>query len=147
MEIILKEDYKGLGYKNDVVNVKPGFGRNFLIPQGIAIMADATNKKIVAENIKQAAHKAEKLKKDAQELQEKLSNLALEIGAKVGETGKIFGSITPLQISESLKNKGFNIDRKKIYFKDEIKEVGEYTAYIDLHKEAQAIIKFKVVGE
>lgn len=147
MEVILKEDYKGLGYKNDIVNVKPGFGRNYLIPQGIAIMADTTNKKVLAENLKQAAHKAEKIKKDATELAEKLSALTLEIGAKVGETGKIFGSITPLQISESLKNKGFNVDRKKIYFKGDIKEVGEYKAYVDLHKEAQAIINFKVVAE
>ncbi len=147
MEIILREDYKGLGFKNDVVNVKPGFGRNYLIPQGIGIQADATNKKILAENLKQAAHKAEKLKKDAIELAEKLNALSLEIGAKVGETGKIFGSITPLQISDALKNKGFNIDRKKIYFKEEIKEVGEYSAHIIIHKEAQASVKFKIVAE
>lgn len=147
MEIILKEDYKGLGFKNDVVNVKPGYGRNFLIPQGIAIQASETNKKILAENLKQAAHKAEKIKKDALELAEKLNSVSLEIGAKVGETGKIFGSITALQISDALKNKGFNIDRKKIYFKDEIKEVGEYAAHIILHKEAQATVKFEVVAE
>ncbi len=147
MEIILKEDYKGLGFKNDVVNVKPGFGRNYLIPQGVAIQADKTSKKILAENLKQAAHKAEKLKKDAQDLAEKLNAITLEIGAKVGESGKIFGSITPLQISDALKNKGFNIDRKKIYFKDEIKEVGEFIAHIIIHKEAQASVKFKIVAE
>lgn len=147
MEIILKEDHKGLGYKNDLVVVKPGFGRNFLIPRGIGILATDTNKKIVAENIKQASHKAEKLKKDATELSEKLLKLSLEIGAKVGESGKIFGSITVLQISEALKNKGFNIDRKKITFKDEIKVVGEYEAVIDLHKEVHPVIKFTVVAE
>ena len=147
MEIILKEDYKGLGYKNDIVDVKPGFGRNYLIPQGIAIIADEKNKKIVSENMKQAAHKAEKIKKDAQDLAQKLESVSLEIGAKVGETGKIFGSITPLQISEALKNKGFNIDRKKISFKTDIKEVGDYVAHIDLHKEVQSAVKFKVVAE
>ena len=147
MEVILKEDYKGLGYKNDIVTVKPGFGRNYLIPRSLAIIADVTNKKIVAENVKQAAHKAEKIKKDVQELAEKLSKLSLEIGAKVGESGKIFGSITALQISDSLKNKGFNIDRKKITFKGEIKEVGEYDAYIDLYKEVQQIVKFTVIAE
>jgi large subunit ribosomal protein L9 len=147
MEIILKEDYKGLGYKNDIVTVKPGFGRNYLIPRGIGIIATDTNKKIISENIKQAAHKAEKLKKDGQELADKLAKLSLEIGAKVGESGKIFGSITPLQISEALKNKGFNIDRKKITLKGEIKEVGEYEAVIDIHKEIHQVVKFTVVAE
>jgi large subunit ribosomal protein L9 len=147
MEIILKEDIKGLGYKNDLVVVRPGYGRNFLIPQGFAILATDTNKKIVAENIKQASHKAEKLKKDALDTAEKLNNLVLELGAKVGESGKIFGAITTLQVSEALKNKGFNIDRKKVYFKDEIKEVGEFVAHVDLHKEVQAKVKFKVVAE
>ncbi|TAF77569.1 MAG: 50S ribosomal protein L9 [Bacteroidetes bacterium] len=147
MEIILKEDFKGLGYKNDVVVVKPGYGRNYLIPRGIGILASETNKKVVAENIKQAAHKAEKLKKDAVELSEKLAKLSLEIGAKVGDSGKIFGSITPLQLSDALKNKGFNIDRKKITFKVEIKEAGEYEAFVDLHKEIHQAVKFTVVAE
>lgn len=147
MEIILKEDYKDLGYKNDIVTVKPGFGRNFLIPRAIGIIATATNKKIIAENVKQAAHKADKLKKDAQELADKLVSLTLEIGAKVGESGKIFGSITPLQISDALKNKGFNIDRKKITLKGDIKFVGDFEAVIDLHKEIHQVVKFTVVGE
>lgn len=147
MEIILKEDLKGLGYKNDLVTVKPGYGRNYLIPRGVAILATETNKKVVAENIKQASHKAEKLKKDATELAEKLSKLALEIGAKVGESGKIFGSITPLQISDALKNKGFNIDRKKITFKGEVKQAGAYEAVIDLHKEVRQSVTFTVVAE
>ncbi|TAG55747.1 MAG: 50S ribosomal protein L9 [Cytophagales bacterium] len=147
MDIILKEDLKGLGYKNDLVTVKPGYGRNYLIPKGVAILATETNKKVVAENIKQAAHKAQKLKKDATDLADKLSKLVLEIGAKIGESGKIFGSITPLQISDALKNKGFNIDRKKITFKGEVKQAGEYEAMIDLHKEVHQSVKFAVVAE
>ncbi|MDX2190529.1 MAG: 50S ribosomal protein L9 [Bacteroidota bacterium] len=147
MDIILKEDYQGLGYKNDVVSVKPGFGRNFLIPKGVAMMADDKNRKVLAENIKQAAHKTEKIKKDAQAIADKLATISLEIGAKVGESGKIFGSVTPLQISEALKNKGFNVDRRKVTIKEDIKEVGTFNATIDLHKEIQFNLTFTVVGE
>jgi large subunit ribosomal protein L9 len=146
MEVILKEDIKGLGYKNDTVNVKPGHGRNFLIPKGMAIDATPSNKKVVAENIKQASHKAEKLKKDAEEISEKIGAAILEIKAKVGESGKIFGAITALQISDALKEKGFAIDRKRITFKTEVKEVGEYSAILDLHKEVKKEVKFKVVA-
>src|SRR4051812_45257821 len=117
MEVILKEDIKGLGYKNDVVKVKPGHGRNYLIPQGFAIIASASNKKVISENVKQASHKAEKLKKDALSVAEQIGNTVLQINAKVGESGKIFGAITSLQLSDALKEKGFNIDRKKISFK------------------------------
>lgn len=145
MEVILKEDIKGLGYKNDTVKVKPGYGRNYLIPQGFAIIANESNKKVVAENLKQAAHKAEKIKTEAQSIADKLKDVALEIPAKVGETGKIFGAITTLQISDALKDKGFSIDRKKISFKTDIKEVGEYAASLDLHKEVKQEVKFKVV--
>src|SRR4051812_6581758 len=116
MEVILKEDYKGLGYKNDIVKVKAGHGRNFLIPRGFAIIANDSNKKVAQENTRQAAHKAEKLKKDALTQVEKLGSLVLEIAAKVGESGKIFGAITSLQISDALKDKGITIDRKKISF-------------------------------
>jgi large subunit ribosomal protein L9 len=147
MEIILKEDIKGLGYKNDIVTVKPGYGRNYLIPKGAAIMATESAKKIVAENVKQAAHKAEKIKNDALAVAEKLAAVAVEIKAKVGETGKIFGAVTSLQVSDVLKDKGFAIDRKKISFKGDVKEVGEYTALIDLHKEVKQEIKFTVVAE
>ena len=147
MEIILKEDIKGLGYKNDVVAVKPGYGRNFLIPKGAAIMATESAKKVVAENVKQAAHKAEKLKTDALSIAEKLAGVTIEIKAKVGESGKIFGAVTSLQLSDVLKEKGFAIDRKKISFKGDVKEVGEYTATIDLHKEVKQELKFKVVAE
>jgi large subunit ribosomal protein L9 len=146
MEVILKEDIKGVGYKNDTVIVKPGHGRNFLIPRGLAIVATASNKKVVAENIKQAAHKAEKLKKDAESIAEKIGSEILEIKAKVGESGKIFGAITALQISDALKEKGLTIDRKRITFKTEVKEVGEYTALLDLHKEVKKEVKFKVVA-
>ena len=147
MEIILKEDIKGLGYKNDLVKVKPGYGRNFLIPKGAAIMATASAKKVVAENVKQAAHKAEKLKTDALSISEKLAGAVLEIKAKVGDSGKIFGAVTSLQLSDVLKEKGFAIDRKKISFKGDVKEVGEYIATVDLHKEVKQEIKFKVVAE
>ncbi|MDX2196913.1 MAG: 50S ribosomal protein L9 [Cytophagales bacterium] len=147
MEIILKEDFKGLGYKNDVVKVKPGYGRNYLIPKGIGVMADDRNKKVLAENIRQAAHKAEKLKMDNMEIASKLQSLSLSVGAKVGDSGKIFGAITPLQISEALKNKGYNIDRKKISLKEDIKEIGQYIAIVDLHKEVHAQVAFTVVAE
>ena len=147
MEIILKEDIKGLGYKNDVVTVKPGYGRNYLIPKGAATQATASAKKVVAENVKQAAHKAEKLKSDALAIAEKLAGLTLEIKAKVGESGKIFGAVTSLQLSDVLKEKGFTIDRKKISFKGDVKEVGEYTASVDLHKEVKQELKFKVIAE
>lgn len=148
MEIILKEDIKKLGYKNDIVDVKPGYGRNFLIPQGKAIIANSTNKKILAENIKQAAHKAEKAMADAQALAEKLGNTVLEVKTKVGENGKIFGSITPLLLQDALKKAtGVEIDRKKIDFSNKIKEVGEYDVELDLHKKVKHTMKFNVVAE
>lgn len=148
MDIILKEDIKGLGYKNDTVSVKPGFGRNYLIPQGKAIIANSSNKKIVAENIKQAAHKADKMIADANALATKLGDTALEVKTKVGETGKIFGSITPLLVQEAIKTAtGVEIDRKKIDFSNKIKEVGEYEVELDLHKTVKHTMKFNVVAE
>ena len=147
MEIILKEDIKGLGYKNDVVDVKSGYGRNYLIPQGLAIIANKANKKMIAENIRQASHKAEKLKKDAEALAEKIGDIVLEIKAKAGESGKRFGAVTPLQISESLKEKGFDIDRKKINVGSDIKNLGDYTIELDLHKEVKHPVAIKVVTE
>lgn len=147
MEVILKEDVKGLGYKNDIVVVKPGYGRNYLIPQGIAIIADKSSKKVVAENIRQAAHKAEKIKNDAQELANNIGDITLEIPAKVGETGKIFGSVTTLQLSDALKAKGYDVDRKRISFDQEVKTAGDYTATLNLHKEVKHQINFKVVSE
>ena len=146
MEIILKTDIVGLGYKNDVVAVKPGYGRNYLIPQGFAAMATGSNKKILAENIKQVAHKAEKVKMDATALAESIGDITLDIPAKVGESGKIFGRVTTIQISEVLKEKGFDVDRKKIALDSEVKFVGEYTATLDLHKEVKHKVKFVVVA-
>ncbi len=146
MEIILKTDIAKLGYKNDLVDVKPGYGRNFLIPQGFAVMATGSNKKILAENLKQAAHKAEKLKKDAEEMANAIGDITLEIAAKAGESGKIFGRVTNTQIADALKVKGFDIDRKKISLGD-IKNLGEYTALIDLHKEVKHTVKVNVFGE
>jgi len=147
MEIILKEDIKGLGYKNDIVDVKPGYGRNFLIPQGMAIVANKSTKKMIAENIRQAAHKAEKLKKDAESLAEKIGDIVLEIKAKAGESGKIFGAVTPLQIADALKDKGFDIDRKRIDVGSDIKNLGDYTIELDLHKEVKHPVAIKVVAE
>ena len=147
MEVILTQDIQGLGYKNDIVKVKSGYGRNCLIPQGFAIVANTSNLKMIEENIRQAAHKAEKIKNDATDLADAIGELVLEIGAKVGESGKIFGAITTLQISDALKEKGFEIDRKKISFKSDVKAVGDYVAILDLHKEVKKEVNFKVVSE
>ncbi|MCG8475493.1 MAG: 50S ribosomal protein L9 [Cytophagales bacterium] len=147
MEIILTQNIKGLGFKNDIVSVKPGYGRNYLIPQGYAILATESNKKMIAENIKQAAHKAEKIKADAEALAASIGSTKLAISTKAGENGKIFGSITPLQLSEALKEKGFDIDRKQISLDTEAKFVGEYTATIALHKEVKHEIIVEVVAE
>ena len=147
MEIILKTDIAGLGYKNDIVAVKPGYGRNYLIPQGFATLATGSSRKILAENIKQVAHKAEKVKMDATALAESIGDLTLDIAAKVGESGKIFGRVTTIQISEALKEKGFEVDRKKISLDSEVKFVGEYTATLDLHKEVKHKVKFNVVAD
>ena len=146
MEIILKTDIVGLGYKNDIVAVKPGYGRNYLIPQGFATLATGSSKKILAENIKQVAHKAEKVKMDATALAESIGDITLDIPAKVGESGKIFGRVTTIQISEVLKEKGFDVDRKKIALDSEVKFVGQFTATLDLHKEVKHKVKFNVVA-
>ncbi len=147
MEVILKEDIKGLGYKNDLVSVKPGYGRNFLIPRGFATIASDSNKKVMAENIKQASHKADKLKGDAQAIADGIGDTVLEIAAKVGESGRIFGAVTTLQISDALREKGFTVDRKQISFKSEVKSVGEYVAELDLHREVKHDVNFKVIAE
>jgi len=147
MEIILKDDVKGLGFKNDIVTVKPGYGRNYLIPQGIAVIADKANKKIVAENIRQASHKAEKQKIDAQAIADQIGDQVFELPAKVGESGKIFGAVTTTQLSDALKAKGIDVDRKKISFDQEVKAAGEYTASVVLHKEVKHTVRFNVVAE
>ena len=147
MEVILKEDIRGLGYKYDTVDVKPGYGRNYLIPRGLAMVANKVNVKMIEENIRQAAHKAEKVKNDAEALAESIGDLILEIGTKAGESGKIFGAITNTQVSESLRDRGFDIDKRIVTFKSQIKEVGEYEIELDLHKEVKHTVKLRVVAE
>jgi len=146
MEIILKDDVKGLGYKNDLVTVKSGYGRNYLLPQGLAILADKSAKKIVAENVRQAAHKAEKVKADAQAVADQVGAQVFDLPAKVGETGKIFGRVTTLQLAEALKNKGIDVDRKRLSFDQEPATAGDYTATLNLHKEVKHTINFRVVA-
>lgn len=147
MQVILKEDVINLGYKDDVVTVKSGYGRNYLIPQGKAVIATPSALKVLAENMKQRAHKLEKIKADAVELAAKLEGVSLTIGAKASTTGKIFGSVNNIQIAESLANAGFEIDRKIIYIKEAIKEIGSYKAVLKLHKEVNVEIPFEVVAE
>lgn len=147
MEVILKEDVINLGYKDDIVKVKDGYGRNYLIPNGLAIMATESAKKVLAEDLKQRAHKLEKMKADAQDMVSKFEGLHLSIGAKVSSTGKIFGSVGPIQIAEALEQQGLEVDRKSILLKEAIKEVGEYKATIKLHREVQVEISFEVVAE
>ncbi|MDR1880619.1 MAG: 50S ribosomal protein L9 [Tannerellaceae bacterium] len=147
MQVILKEDVANLGYKDDIVTVKNGYGRNFLIPQGKAVIASESAKKVLAENQKQRAHKLAKIKDDAQVLATGLSGVSLVIGAKTSSTGTIFGSVSNIQIAEALAKSGFEIDRKSIYIKDSVKEVGNYKAVIKLHKEISVEIPFEVVSE
>jgi large subunit ribosomal protein L9 len=147
MELILKEDVKNLGFKNDVVKVKPGYGRNYLIPQGMAVLATPSNIKVMNENLRQAAHKAEKLLKDASDLAASIGDMILEIKAKAGESGRIFGAVTSLQISDALKAKGFEVDRKRITLPNEVKNLGEYEATLILHKQVSHKVKFLVIGE
>ena len=146
MEIILLTDIANLGHKDDIVDVKQGYGRNYLIPQGYAILATPSARNVVAETLRQRAHKEAKLKAEAEELAAKLAEVKLTIGAKTSSTGKIFGSVNSIMISESLKEKGFDIDRKKIVLKD-VKEVGTYTALIKLHREVKVDVEFEVVSE
>lgn len=147
MELILKEDVKNLGFKNDVVKVKPGYGRNYLIPQGMAVLATVSNRKVMEENLRQAAHKAEKILKDAQDLAASIGEAVLEIKAKAGETGRIFGAVTALQIADGLKALGFDVDRKRISLPAEVKNLGEYEATLTLHKQVSHKVKFVVVAE
>ena len=147
MEVILKEDILNLGYKDDIVDVKKGYARNFLIPQGKAIMASESAKKVIAENNRQRAHKLEQLKKEAEDFAAKMEGTTLTIGAKTSSTVTIFGSVTNIQIAEELAKKGFEVDRKYILIKDQVKEVGSYTATVRLHKEVSVEIAFEVVAE
>lgn len=147
MEVILKQDVQGLGYKNDQVKVKAGYGRNYLIPNGLALIANASNKKLTEENIRQAAHKAAKLKQDAEALAARIGELSIDLGTKAGESGKIFGAVTALQVADVLKAKGFDVDRKRISFKEQPKQLGTFSVMLDLHKEVKHEITIKVVAE
>lgn len=149
MEIILKQDVKGLGFKNDTVKVRNGYGRNFLIPQGIATLATASNKKMHAEEAKQRSFKEDKLRKEAAAHAEKLAGVTVKVGAKAGESGKIFGSVTNIQVAEALKKAGYDVERKNIELsEDSIKNVGTYTAKVRLYKnEVVTTINFEVVAE
>ena len=147
MELILIEYVAGLGYKNDIVSVKKGYGRNYLIPQGKAVIASESARKVLAENLKQRAHKLAKIKADAEELAAKLAPVALTIATKVSATGTIFGAVTNIQVAEALAKLGFEIDRKTIVVKDTVKEVGSYTATVKLHKEVSVEIAVEVVAE
>lgn len=149
MEIILKQDVPKLGFKDDMLTVKNGFATNYLIPKGLAILAVASEKKQLAETIRQRAFKEEKVKKEAEKLADKLRDIEVKIGAKTGTSGKIFGSVNALQIAEAIKDQfDIEVDRKKILVDgDSIKELGSYTAKINLHKEVRIDIKFEVISE
>ena len=146
MEIILKEDIANLGYKNDIVKVKDGYGRNYLIPQGKAVIATESAKKVLAENERQRAHKVAKIKADAETLASKLNGVKVVISAKANEDGTIFGGVGAAQVAEALAAKGFEIDRKAIVA-ETAKALGEYTATVNLHKEVKAEVAFEVVAE
>lgn len=147
MKIILKENVAELGYKDDIVEVKDGYGRNYLIPQGKAIIASAAALKQLAEDQKQRAHKIAKIKQDAEAAAAALEGVKLTIGAKTSSTGTVFGSVNALQIAEALEKLGHNVDRKIIFIKEAVKEVGTYTATIKFHKEVIKEIEFEVVAE
>jgi large subunit ribosomal protein L9 len=148
MEIILKQDVKGLGFKDDKVKVANGYGRNFLLPKGMAILATESAKKMHTELLKQRAFKEDKFRKEAAANAEKLSAISIKVGAKAGESGKIFGSVTTIQIADALKQAGFPVERKNIEITEEhIKQLGTYTAKVRLFKEISATVNFEVVAE
>jgi large subunit ribosomal protein L9 len=148
MEVILKQDLKGLGYKNDIVKVKNGYGRNFLIPQRIAVLATDSNKKMQAEEIKQSSFKEQKLRNEATAMAAKFADVTVKVGAKAGESGKIFGSVTNIQLADALKKAGYDVERKNIEMnEDAIKALGTYSAKVRLFKEITATINFEVIAE
>jgi large subunit ribosomal protein L9 len=148
MDVILKQDISNLGHKDEIVTVKDGYARNYLIPKGYAVNATASMRKMHEEILRQKAHKEEKIHQQAVEMAEKMKEIELTIGAKTSTKGKIFGSVNTIQISEALKEKGFEIDRKDISFKEEpIKEIGKYTANVKLHKNVTVEIPFEIIAE
>lgn len=148
MEVILKQDIKGLGFKDDKVNVANGYARNFLLPKNMAVVATESTKKMHAEILKQRAFKEDKQRKEASSQAEKLSGVSIKVGAKAGESGKIFGSVTNIQIADALQKAGYNVDRKNIEINGEsIKQLGTYSAKVRLFKEIAANVNFEVVAE
>ncbi len=148
MEVILKQDIKGLGYKDDKVTVRNGYGRNFLLPKGMAVLATESVKKMHTEILKQRAFKEDKLRKEAAVNAEKLAGVSIKVGAKAGESGKIFGSVTNIQIADALQKAGYNVERKNIEItEDNIKALGTYTAKVRLYKDVAATVNFEVVAE
>ena len=148
MEVILKQDVKNLGYKDDVISVKPGYGRNILIPNNLAEMATVASKKMLTETVKQRAFKEQKVKTVAEATAAKLKDLVIKVGAKVGESGKIFGSVTSVQLADAIKKLGYDVDRKNITMsEDGVKTVGTYTADVRFHKEVVGTVTFEVVQE
>lgn len=147
MEIILNTDIPKLGYKGDIVSVKSGYARNFLIPQGMAVVANAGNKKMHAEIIKQQANKLAKRKDDAQTLANQLSSVELTISMKSGTSGKIFGSVTTLQVANMLKDQGFDIDRRNVSFEEPVKEIGTHKAIVECYKNITATVSVIVKGD
>ncbi|MCX7862013.1 MAG: 50S ribosomal protein L9 [Bacteroidales bacterium] len=149
MEIILLQDYPGLGHKNDLIKVRDGYARNYLIPKGIAKVATEQAKKVLAENLKQQAHKEAKLRQIAEENAKKLANMVIKVGAKTSSTGKIFGSVNTIQLADALNKNGFQIDRKQItiYDAENIKEVGTYKAKVKLYRDITADFTFEVYSE
>jgi large subunit ribosomal protein L9 len=148
MDIILKQDIPNLGHKDEIITVKDGYARNYLIPKGMAVNATASVKKMHDEILRQRSHKEEQIRLEAEGLAEKMRDIKLTIGAKTSTKGKIFGSVNTIQIAEALKEEGFEVDRKNISIKEElIKEVGSYTATVKLHKEVQVEIPFEIFAE
>lgn len=149
MEIILKKDFPGLGHKNDIVKVRDGYARNFLVPKGYATIATNNTKKVLAENLKQQAHKEAKLREEAEANAKKLANIVIAVGAKTSSTGKIFGSVNTIQLADVLQKQGFNVDKRSItiYDVENIKEVGTYKAKVKLYREISTDITFEVVSE
>ncbi|MDR0370317.1 MAG: 50S ribosomal protein L9 [Prevotellaceae bacterium] len=147
MQIILKEDVANLGFKGDIVTVKDGYGRNYLIPTKKAVLATSSAKKMLEEDNRQRAHKLERIKNDALELADKLKDVSLTVGAKTSTKGKIFGAVGPIQIADAFEKAGFNVDRRVIVLKDTVKEIGSYIAVLKLHREVTIEIPFEVVSE
>jgi len=148
MELILKQDILNLGHKNDIITVRNGYGRNYLVPQGMALEATESAKKVHAENMRQRAHKEAKIKSDAEAFAEKIKTVSLTIGTKASATGKIYGSVNNIQIAESLAKAGYTVDRKSIFLKDSvIKELGKYTAKVILYKGVEVEVPFEIVAE